>query len=72
MGKSNFTPATGLFLPGIVFILFLILKLTGSISWSWWWVTSPLWIVAALCVVAIAISTCYVVYQVRRNNKNYR
>lgn len=33
-----------------VFIVFLILKLTGVIAWSWWWVTCPLWIEAALAV----------------------
>lgn len=26
----------------IVFIVFMILKLTGNIDWSWWWVSSPL------------------------------
>ena len=26
-----------------LFLIFLILKLTGTIAWSWWWVTSPLW-----------------------------
>lgn len=31
-------------LSGILFIIFLTLKLTGNIDWSWWWVTSPLWI----------------------------
>jgi len=31
-------------LPTIVFIVFLILKLTDNIDWSWIWVTSPLWI----------------------------
>lgn len=35
---------SGLSLPGVLFIIFLILKLTGNIDWSWWWVTSPLWI----------------------------
>jgi hypothetical protein len=31
--------------PGfIVFIVFLVLKLTNTIAWSWWWVTCPLWI----------------------------
>lgn len=24
--------------------LFIGLKLVGSITWSWWWVLSPLWI----------------------------
>ena len=33
-----------------VFIVFLVLKLTNVIDWSWWWVTSPLWIYAALWI----------------------
>ena len=28
--------------------IFVILKLMGTIAWSWWWVTSPLWIPFAL------------------------
>lgn len=28
----------------ILFITFLVLKLTDAIDWSWWWITSPLWI----------------------------
>ena len=39
----------------IVFIVFLILKLTGVISWSWWWVTTPLWGPIALIVGVLAI-----------------
>ena len=26
-----------------LFLLFLGLKLGGVITWSWWWVTAPLW-----------------------------
>lgn len=55
MRKEDAQTAQGLSLPVIVFVVFLILKLTGLISWSWWWVTSPLWIVAAL-IVAITLS----------------
>jgi len=29
---------------GIVFAVFLILKLTGVLHWSWWWITAPLWV----------------------------
>lgn len=39
---------TGIGLDVILFVVFLILKLTGSIDWSWWWVTSPLWIPIAI------------------------
>lgn len=28
---------------GLLFLVFLVLKLTGVIAWSWWWVTAPLW-----------------------------
>ncbi len=31
-------------LGGVLFVVFLVLKLAGVIDWSWWWVTSPLWI----------------------------
>ena len=28
---------------GIMFLIFMTLKLVGTITWSWWWVTAPLW-----------------------------
>jgi hypothetical protein len=37
---------------GLLTIAFIVLKLTGYINWSWWWVWSPVWI-AALVFVAI-------------------
>jgi hypothetical protein len=45
--------------PGIattLFIVFLVLKLTNAINWSWWWVTSPLWISAIILVIVIFIT----------------
>ena len=33
-------------------LLFVGLKLAGQIDWSWWWVTSPWWIVFSLSLVA--------------------
>lgn len=46
---------TSIQLPLVVFIIFLILKLTNNIDWSWWWVTSPLWIPVALGFSLIVI-----------------
>lgn len=34
-----------------VFIVFLVLKLTGTVDWSWWWVTAPLWIPLGLVIL---------------------
>lgn len=49
-------------LPNAVFIVFLVLKLTGKIDWSWWWVTSPLWISAVflLLLVILVIIVLYI------------
>ena len=41
-----------------LFIILLVLKLTGYITWSWWLVTAPLWLVPALFFVIIAIILC--------------
>lgn len=41
--------------PLILFLTFLILKLTGVIGWSWVWVTAPLWgpfVIVLLLVIA--------------------
>lgn len=42
-------------LGGVLFIVFLVLKLTGTIDWSWWWVTSPLWLPITLILGFLAI-----------------
>ena len=46
---------------GVIQIVFIILKLVGVISWSWWVVLIPLWITIglilfiALCTIAVAM-----------------
>lgn len=40
-------------LAGAVFLVFLVLKLLHAITWSWWWVTAPLWGAAALTVLFV-------------------
>lgn len=39
----------------ITFIIFLVLKLTDNIDWSWWAVTAPLWIPISILLVVIAV-----------------
>ena len=34
----------------LLFLVFLVLKLTEVITWSWWWVTAPLWIPPAITI----------------------
>jgi len=44
MSKSSSSVSGGIGFPGLLTVLFIGLKLTGHITWSWWWVLSPLWI----------------------------
>lgn len=37
--------------PAILTVVFIVLKLIGKISWSWWWVLSPLWIYVAILLL---------------------
>lgn len=49
---------------GLLGVLFIGLKLTHVIDWSWWWVTAPLWggfafflaMLAIFGLVAVAIA----------------
>lgn len=50
---SNSSAGGGVGLAGATFLVFLTLKLTGIINWSWWWVTAPLWGVTALVVLIV-------------------
>jgi len=37
----------------VLFIVFLILKLTHTIDWRWIWVCSPLWIFAGFVIFVL-------------------
>jgi hypothetical protein len=41
--KNNVVVSYGVGFTEILFLVFLVLKLTGVIDWSWWWITAPLW-----------------------------
>jgi hypothetical protein len=48
-------PSNGIGFVGLLTILFIGLKLTGFIDWSWWWVISPLWIAALFVVLLVGL-----------------
>lgn len=47
---KNNSSNSGIGFTGLLTIVFIVLKLTGNIDWSWWWVLSPLWIPLLLFV----------------------
>lgn len=54
MSKSS--GSSGIGLGTILFVVFLVLKLTNFIDWSWWWVTAPLWIPFAIAGVLFLLA----------------
>lgn len=55
MSSSSSSGGVGFF--GLLGIVFITLKLTGYIQWSWWWVLAPLWggIAVALAVIVVGV-----------------
>jgi hypothetical protein len=47
MSDTSTTSSGGIGLTGLLTIVFVVLKLTHVIGWSWVWVLSPIWISAA-------------------------
>lgn len=53
MSEKVIVKYNGIELPSLLFVVFLVLKLTGVIHWSWWWVTAPLWGPVAIALIAV-------------------
>jgi len=58
--KGNSNTNVGVGFSGLLTILFIGLKLTGYITWSWWWVLSPIWI--SLSIVLIILIVIFIIY----------
>jgi fatty acid desaturase len=43
----------------ILTLIFIALKLMGYITWSWWWVLSPVWICFSLMFVLVFVFTIF-------------
>lgn len=54
--KTESSNSGGIGFVGALTILFIGLKLTGFISWSWLWVLSPIWITIAFVLLLLLIA----------------
>ncbi len=52
----NSEKTSGVDFTDLLTIVFIVLKLCGIITWSWWWVLSPLWISAIGWVILLIIA----------------
>lgn len=70
MGKSSASAG----LTGLLLLIFVTLKLSKVIAWSWWWVLSPIWITVILWVLVFVVAVVIANYIARKSedkeNKN--
>ena len=55
MSESSSSSSGGIGFFGLLAVLFIGLKLTGYIGWSWWWVLAPLWGPLAIALILFAL-----------------
>lgn len=64
MSESSSSSASGggIGFFGLLGIVFITLKLTGYIDWSWWYVTMPLWMPAVIVfgILSIVLVVCII------------
>ena len=53
MAGNSSSAGAGFF--GLLTIVFIVLKLTGVVGWSWWWVTAPAWGSAILWLILVIV-----------------
>lgn len=73
MSKTSSTASiSGIGFTGLLTIVFIVLKLTNVINWSWLWVLSPVWIEFALVVaiVLIGVGVTYLIIKPIKNRKD--
>lgn len=70
MNNNNNKQATrtGISFTGALTLIFITLKLTNVIDWSWVWVLAPMWIPLAL--VAVILLVAFILYVVREDEHN--
>ena len=50
---------------GLLTIVFIVLKLTGYINWSWFWVLSPMIFSFILVILIVLIGAIYLLFKTR-------
>ena len=55
MSTKSSSSSGGIGFAGMLTIVFIVLKLTDYVAWSWWWVLSPIWISAIVVLVVLAV-----------------
>jgi phosphoglycerol transferase MdoB-like AlkP superfamily enzyme len=65
MSSKTSSSSSGIGVLGLLGVSFVVLKLCGIITWSWWWVTAPFWGGFALALVVFVVICGVMIWQER-------
>lgn len=65
--SSSSDSSGGIGFCGLLTLIFITLKLTHYIDWSWWWVLAPMWIGAAAIIGIILGALILALYKTFRD-----
>lgn len=69
MSQGSSSSSSGVGVLGLLGVAFVVLKLTGLIDWSWWWVTLPFWGGLALFAVILLVIVVIAMWPSRRSKR---
>jgi len=61
--NNSSSSSSGIGVLGLLGVLFVGLKLTGVINWSWWWVTLPFWGGFVLVILIFLAVGAYLIWR---------
>lgn len=70
--KDDNQSSGGIGFVGLLTVVFITLKLTGYIDWSWWWVWSPMWITAGVILGITVVIFIAAMIEVFAKNRSIR
>lgn len=65
MAESS-SSSGGIGFTGLLTIVFIVLKLTNYIDWSWWWVLSPIWIHGLIIILILGIGLIFITKKTKK------
>jgi hypothetical protein len=68
--SNNSSSSSGIGFFGLLTIVFIVLKLTGYIAWSWWLVLAPIWLpLTIILTIVICVGLLMVPTTLRRKKR---
>lgn len=55
MNNDNSTTSGGIGFTSLLTIVFIVLKLTNVINWTWWWVLFPIYMPLTIGIIILLI-----------------